>query len=515
MRIYLLLILTAITLSFSTAYFALNLEKNNFATEKEINKIAEIQHDFLGTARPLTVLDLSSMYPSRDYFQLIHPISIYSKSDALGQGAYFSKSCSKTTERMSKLAFDKNEIWEDFRCKRIPKLPENFFEAPPLIHDSGISYAYFAFLSGREPFINLDWIKGNLNFFHVSELKFLPVISLEQNFKILSRLEKQDFEEIVKGQKHILSNEYYLVKIDKDLDIKYQIFVSSQFENYLKERSFFVKPYRVGEKCFYREDGLCFEKDSRSILEIFRQSSIIIFLSSMLVLFFISIILFQKIKLQKHEEEKKRHALRVLTHELRTPIANLLLQVETINKQSDIIPSNILEEFLKIEGQVYRLKRLAEKSTSYLQTHEGKSLVALEYFHVPSINNLLLEMLEDFKGKGISFSPSPEDQAFNVDTYWLNICLKNLIENALIHGVAPVSVSAIIEKDVLRIDVQDLGTCPYKGLDEMLKSDRAGKNSTGLGLGLSIVQRIISEMNGKLVFSKNPTTFTLYVRSHK
>lgn len=515
MRIYLLLILTAITLSFSTAYFALNLEKNNFATEKEISKIAEIQQEFQRTTTPLAVLDLSSMYPSRVYFELIQPISIYSKSNVLSHDAYFSKSCSKTTERMSKLTFEKNEIWEDFRCKRISKLPDNFFEVSPLIHDSGISYAYFAFLSGREPFINPDWIKGNLNFFHVSELKFLPANSLEQNFKILSKLDKLDFEEIAKGQKHILSSDFYLVKTEKDLDIKYQTFLSTQFENFLKERSFFVKAYKVGDKCFYHQGSQCFEKDSRGILEIFRQSSIIIFLSSMLVLLFISIILFQKIKQQKHEEERKKHALRVLTHELRTPITNLLLQVETINKQSDIIPSNILEEFLKIEGEVYRLKRLAEKSMSYLQTHESNSLVALEYFQVLSINNLLQEMLEDYKGKSVLFSPVSEDQAFYVDGYWLNICLKNLVENALVHGLAPVTVTASIEKDILKIEVQDQGICPYKNLNEILNSDRSGKNSTGLGLGLSIVQRIVIEMNGKLLFFTNPTTFSLYVRNNQ
>ncbi len=513
MRTYFLLILTAIILSFSTAYFALNLEKNNAATQKEIAHIAKIQFEFAHQNLPLAVLDLSSMYPTRDYFQLIHPISIYSKSNISGQDSFFSKSCSRTNERMSKLAFDKNEIWEDFRCKRIKKLPEKFFEVPPLLHDSGISFAYFAFLSNREPFINSDWIKGNLNFFHVSELKYLPNTSLELNFKILSKLNKQDFEEIVSGQKYILSADYFLVKIDRDQDIKYQTFLSTQLESFFKERFFFVKPYIEGEKCFYKEGSLCFEKDSRSILEFFRQSSIIIFLSSMLVLFFISLILFQKIKQQKNEEEKKRHALRVLTHELRTPITNLLLQVESINRQSDIIPANILEEFLKIEGEVYRLKRLAEKSTSYLQTHEGRSLVALQPILAPSINQILLEMVEDFKGKSIIFDKAQIDRSFIIDPYWLNICLKNLIENAFIHGLAPVKVRVINENDILRIDVTDSGVCPYRNLDELLKSDRTGKNSTGLGLGLSIVQKIIDEMNGKLLFSNNPTTFSLSLRN--
>lgn len=117
MRIYFLLILTAITLSFSTAYFALNLEKSNFASKSEINAIVQMEKDFLDQERSEAILDLSSMYPTRDYFQLIQPISIYSKNETSGQKSYFSKACASTIERMSKLIFDKNEVWEDLKMR--------------------------------------------------------------------------------------------------------------------------------------------------------------------------------------------------------------------------------------------------------------------------------------------------------------------------------------------------------------------------------------------------------------
>lgn len=512
MRIYFLLILMAIGLSFSTAYFALNLEKNNFATQKDIAEIEAYQRNFETTTTPIINLDLSSMYPSRDFFQLLHPISIYSKNNETNQETFVSQPCNRPTERMSKLSFDKNEIWEDFRCLRIAKLPESFFQSPPLIHDSGISYAYFAYLSGREPFNTAEWVKSNINLFHVSELKLIPNSSLEGNFRILSRLQKADFGNIEAGERTIYSNEYYLVKKNKDHDIQYEVFNRGDFENYLKDKSYFVKAYKPGAQCFYREGSVCWERVTNNILEVYKQSSIVIFLVSMIVLFLIAIILFKKIKLQKYEEERKKHALRVLTHELRTPISNLLLQVEMINKQSDLLPSHILEDFLKMEGEVYRLKRLAEKSSSYLQTHEDRSLIALENFKIPSINQLISEMLEAYIGKNIAFSPLEIDISLRLDAYWLNICLKNLIENAFVHGVAPVAVMLSADKEFLRIDVSNGGACDYTTLAAMMNSDRVGKNSSGLGLGLSIVQRIITEMNGKITFSNNPTTFSLFLR---
>lgn len=514
MRIYFLLIITAIALSFSTAYFALNLEKNNIALKKDIVEIEGLAHAFVNLNKAQAVLDLSSMYPTRDLFQLINPISIYSNSDVVVQDAFVSRPCHKTSERMSKLSFDKNEIWEDYRCLRISRLPAPFFEAPPLIHDSGISFAFFAYSSGREPFNTPEWIKGNVNYFHVSELKLLPPMSLEGNFKILSMLSKNDFEEIVTGAKHILSKDFYLTKLDSDRDINYNVYPRVLFDNFLKEKSYFIKEYKPGAQCFYQDGKLCWEKTTNNILQIFKRSSIIIFLTSMLVLFLIAIILFKKIRQQKFEEERKRHALRVLTHELRTPISNLLLQVEMINKQSDIIPATILEDFLKMESEVYRLKRLAEKSSSYLQTHEAHVSAGPMNTHSISINHLLSEMLETYtyKDKNIQFQPLGHDQSINVDVYWLNICLKNLIENAFLHGLPPVKVSLVEQKDYLRIEVENGGSCPYSSLEEMLKADRVGKTSSGLGVGLSIVQKIMHEMNGKLLFTKNPTTFSLLLR---
>lgn len=512
MKTYTLLILAAIALSFSTAYFALNLDKNNIANPAEINKLIELQNTFIKITPVAATLDLSSMYPSRDYFQLIHPISLYTKSSLSSPGDFFSKNCLKTNNQMSSLIFDKNEIWENFRCKRSLTLPSNFFSSPPLIHESGMSYAYLAFLSSTGPFINSDWVKENINFFHVLELRNLPIVSLEGNYHILSKLEKQDLEGIEKGLSYILSGEYYLAKINDEQGIKVKVFKSSQLESYLKDHSIFIKPFREGMKCFYQEGNICWEKDVQSILELFRQTSLIVFLISILVLFFIILILFQKIKNKKSDDESKKHALRVLTHELRTPITNLLLQVESINKQSDLIPNNILEDLLRIEGEVYRLKRLAEKSTSYLKTHDGHKMISLVYQEVPSINNLILEMLQSFNEKDFRFTPCKNDFSLYLDSYWFNICLKNLVENAIVHGKGIVEVSLENNSGILHVNVSDQGLCTQKNLSEIFNADRVGKNNQGLGLGLSIVQKIMREMDGQLVFTKSPTTFSLLIR---
>jgi hypothetical protein len=247
MRIYFVLIITAITLSFSTAYFALNLEKNNIASSKDILEIENFEDEFVSLNKAETVLDLSAMYPSRDFFQLINPISNYSKNDTISNEAFFSRPCSRPSDKMSREYFSKNDIWEDFRCARIQNLPEKFFESPPLIKDSGISFAYFAYLSNREPFNTVEWIKSNINFFHVSELNLVPAASLEGNFKVLSMLNKGVFEEITSGGRYILSSDFYLAKDIRERDIKYKVYSRMMFDRFFKERSYFIKIFK---ECF-------------------------------------------------------------------------------------------------------------------------------------------------------------------------------------------------------------------------------------------------------------------------
>ncbi len=511
---YVLLIFAAIFLSFGSAYYAISLQQKTVASTSDISTIQKYKKEFELKHKPELEIDLSAMYPSRRYSQLLQASNVFSR-EASSSKTFFSRPCFQALEKMSKVFFEKSETWEDFRCNRIAKLPDNFFDNPPLIHESGVSYAYLAFLSGREPFYTQEWVRSNLNIFNVYELSELPAKGLEGNFRVLANLRKLDLEAMIKGAPYVITEDAFIVRKRQDINVTYKIYNKDDLENFFKEKLFFLKPFKVGEQCYYLEGRFCWEKSAGSLTQIFMQSSIIIFGGSIIVLFLIAVILFRKIKQQKFEEERKKHALRVLTHELRTPISNLLLQVERINKQSDAIPQGILEDFLKMEGEVYRLKRLAEKSTSYLQTHDGDSLIAINLQAVPSVNDLITDMIDDYIAKGVEFIPAAKDRAFSLDVYWFSICVKNLIENALFHGKAPVKVELSLTEDTLTLSVKDHGFSTYKTLDEMLSSDRTGKNSTGLGLGLNIVQKIMNEMDGRLTYSTHPTTFTLFLRNIK
>ena len=138
MRIYVLLIFTAVLLSFSTAYYAINLSNKTSAGVTEIEEIQKHKKEFEIKSSPVIEIDLSSMYPTRSFSQLIQPQNTFARESKTIK-TYFSKSCNNSFEKMTKLFSDKSETWEDFRCNRISRLPPGFFENAPLLHESGPS----------------------------------------------------------------------------------------------------------------------------------------------------------------------------------------------------------------------------------------------------------------------------------------------------------------------------------------------------------------------------------------
>jgi anti-sigma regulatory factor (Ser/Thr protein kinase) len=416
---------------------------------------------------------------------------------------------------MTKFSSAKSEMWEDFRCYRIKKLPSNFFEKLPLIHESGISFAYLAYLSGKEPFNQTDWIKGKLNFFHISELTDIPREHLEKNFYILSRLKVVDRDSLIKGYDFLITEESFLLKESRGSIVSYKVFSRVMFDDYLKSFNYKVKAYQIGKSCFYRDGRFCIEFEDDSVISLFKRSTIIIFAGSLFILIMICYVLYTKIRQQKIEEERKKHALSVLTHELRTPIANLLLQIESINQHSDELSEHLLEDFLKIEGEIYRLKRLTEKSTSYLNSLAGKDLIAFDKKVIPSVNDIHERLLENYTMRGVTLELLKKDTPFHLDIYWWHMCVKNLVENALNHGRAPIIIQLFHQDNELTLKVLDQGEPVFEKLSDYINKKNKVTRSEGLGIGLSLVFKIMKEMKGELLYTSKPKAFILKIKDER
>ena len=89
----------------------------------------------------------------------------------------------------------------------------------------------------------------------------------------------------------------------------------------------------------------------------------------------------------------------------------------------------------------------------------------------------------------------------------LSAAVRNLVENALRHGGAPVRISAIERDGNVELTVSDSGPgLPAVSTDQIFerfyRADAARANTGGTGLGLAIV-RWITELHGGHVSASN------------
>ena len=206
----------------------------------------------------------------------------------------------------------------------------------------------------------------------------------------------------------------------------------------------------------------------------------------------------------KRQEMKSRMLiLQILTHELRTPIMSLSLTVEGFRREFEKLPESVYDEFRRLCVDSRRLRQLAEASKDYLQS-DNKPL-ATEW--VPSVKEWLeFKVDEEFNGK-VKLKIN-QDVAAKLNVYWLGTCIDNLIRNAIKYGVAPIVLDIGTEDNLITVKLIDQGELTQKDWRQ-LRQPFVSK--AGLGLGLTIVESMVSRMGGRMSLVGPPTTFILEI----
>nr|WP_286178029.1 DUF3404 domain-containing protein [Enterobacter sp. Ap-1006] len=199
--------------------------------------------------------------------------------------------------------------------------------------------------------------------------------------------------------------------------------------------------------------------------------------------------------------ERQRFITQMLTHELRTPIAQLSNVVEHFRRDFDQLPEGAQLNFVALAGTLQRMRQMAETSQHYLIAEHQRE--ALETPTQVRLSDWLDHLCVDRDGLTYCLE---ENMIVGVSLYWSSLCLTNLLDNAFRHGEPPVHLTVQKSKTHLIFQVSDSGNITQNPL---LNSRRLRWSNSSLGLGLTIVQRVAHRLHGKLTFSPAPTTFTL------
>lgn len=192
-----------------------------------------------------------------------------------------------------------------------------------------------------------------------------------------------------------------------------------------------------------------------------------------------------------------------LTHEMKTPLASLRLQAES------------LEEDLKSKKTKAILTRLIDDSKRLeLQMDKALYLAAITRKEILFIETVLLSEL---LLKVTSYYPFAEvitihDCNVKVDVRAFESVIKNLIENAKNHGKAT-KIFFKIEKvsHNAKITVSDNGIGFQGDTKELGKLFYRHNTNSGSGIGLYLVKTLIRKMNGHVYFKKGNKGFEVTI----
>ena len=188
-------------------------------------------------------------------------------------------------------------------------------------------------------------------------------------------------------------------------------------------------------------------------------------------------------KLQ-HTLLSKETLLREVGHELKTPIARgkFALNALDASKQKRII-TDAFDELEKLTDAILQ-EKLLDEEVLHITTFKASTLIIQTLSKLTIDEEDINVTIEDFEIKG--------------DLYYLEMALKNLVENALKY-TDRVPITLIAKKQSL--DIYSYGKPLEHTLNYYLEPfTQQNRDSIGFGLGLNIVQKIVEKHGFTLTY---------------
>lgn|SRR5574343_23523 len=233
-------------------------------------------------------------------------------------------------------------------------------------------------------------------------------------------------------------------------------------------------------------------------------------------LVFFSILIFglwkirSSIKKELQLSERQNNFLLSVTHELKTPLAANKLYLQTIQKRNldeekrKSLMEKAIQENERLEGMIENILNASRLENNALKPHKEETNVTVlfeqiaERFQKRNQQELLNLNLE-------------KDLIFNLDVFFVETIINNLLENALKYGGANGNIELYLfrKADHLIFGVKDEGPGIQKEeIKEVFeKFYRSGNEDTrqqkGSGLGLFIVAELVRMHEGKVNCREN------------
>jgi signal transduction histidine kinase len=200
----------------------------------------------------------------------------------------------------------------------------------------------------------------------------------------------------------------------------------------------------------------------------------------------------------------KSRFLQLCSHELRTPLTTILLQLEML--EDEPLTADQRTRVRRLDGAARRLKHLVESLLEHARIETGRLPLEPRAFDVRAVvEDIARELGPRAARAGLSLDVDPESARLSSDPVFVRLVLLNLVDNAVkFTSRGGVRVRVASTGHGARVEVVDTG--PGIPLEARLRifdafeqlEDVRHKHTPGIGLGLTLVQRIVEALGGRV-----------------
>ena len=218
------------------------------------------------------------------------------------------------------------------------------------------------------------------------------------------------------------------------------------------------------------------------------------------------------------EKDRIKSLIADISHQTKTPIANLLLYSELLMEED--LPPSAKANVEALYDQSEKLRFLIDSLVKLSRLENGiLSLSPLPTALQPLLGGIAEQYAAKAARKGLSLQLHDTDTSAIFDMKWTAEALANVVDNAIKyteHGV--ITISAVSYEMFARIDISDTGpgipeSERAKIFTRFYRSKNAGEQE-GVGIGLYLARQILSDEGGYIkvasVLGKG-STFSIFL----
>lgn len=221
------------------------------------------------------------------------------------------------------------------------------------------------------------------------------------------------------------------------------------------------------------------------------------------------------------EKDKIKSLIADISHQTKTPIANLLLYSELLlEDDTDNLSVQMRENIVQLHAQSEKLQFLIASLVKLSRLENGILQLSPQEEALKSMLTLAVKETE-FKAsaKGLELILHDTDEKAYFDSKWTLEAICNILDNALKYtNEGTISLSVTAYEMFVRIDIKDSGIgikeeeLP-KIFSRFYRSEDT-KNMEGVGIGLYLSRQILSEEGGYIKVSSvygQGSTFSVFL----